>query len=91
MAPDTESWQHVFLASGKSTLPPTSFLLLQVIPLNSAGSPVGDVPFVRSGLLGFVGPVCNVASELLIACANGLEYLKEEHLCLETCVCGFLL
>uniref|UniRef100_A0A8C3Q2Z5 Disco interacting protein 2 homolog B n=1 Tax=Chrysolophus pictus TaxID=9089 RepID=A0A8C3Q2Z5_CHRPC len=28
----------------------------EVIPLNSAGSPVGDVPFVRSGLLGFVGP-----------------------------------
>ncbi|XP_068416185.1 disco-interacting protein 2 homolog B isoform X2 [Eschrichtius robustus] len=28
----------------------------EVIPLNSAGSPVGDVPFIRSGLLGFVGP-----------------------------------
>uniref|UniRef100_A0A8B9VPR5 Disco interacting protein 2 homolog B n=1 Tax=Anas zonorhyncha TaxID=75864 RepID=A0A8B9VPR5_9AVES len=28
----------------------------EVIPVNSAGSPVGDVPFVRSGLLGFVGP-----------------------------------
>uniref|UniRef100_A0A670I9R8 Disco interacting B n=1 Tax=Podarcis muralis TaxID=64176 RepID=A0A670I9R8_PODMU len=28
----------------------------EVIPMNSAGSPVGDVPFVRSGLLGFVGP-----------------------------------
>ncbi|XP_012874144.1 PREDICTED: disco-interacting protein 2 homolog B [Dipodomys ordii] len=27
-----------------------------VIPVNSAGSPVGDVPFIRSGLLGFVGP-----------------------------------
>ena len=25
--------------------------------MNSAGSPVGDVPFIRSGLLGFVGPV----------------------------------
>uniref|UniRef100_A0A672V9C2 Disco interacting B n=1 Tax=Strigops habroptila TaxID=2489341 RepID=A0A672V9C2_STRHB len=28
----------------------------EVIPVNSAGSPVGEVPFVRSGLLGFVGP-----------------------------------
>ncbi|XP_068265872.1 disco-interacting protein 2 homolog B isoform X4 [Nyctibius grandis] len=28
----------------------------EVIPVSSAGSPVGDVPFVRSGLLGFVGP-----------------------------------
>ncbi|XP_034268329.1 disco-interacting protein 2 homolog B isoform X3 [Pantherophis guttatus] len=28
----------------------------EVFPVNSAGSPVGDVPFVRSGLLGFVGP-----------------------------------
>ncbi|XP_062453133.1 disco-interacting protein 2 homolog B isoform X5 [Rhea pennata] len=28
----------------------------EIIPVNSAGSPVGDVPFVRSGLLGFVGP-----------------------------------
>ncbi|XP_047642560.1 disco-interacting protein 2 homolog B isoform X4 [Phacochoerus africanus] len=28
----------------------------EVIPVNSAGSPVGDVPFIRSGLLGFVGP-----------------------------------
>uniref|UniRef100_H0VKV4 Disco interacting B n=1 Tax=Cavia porcellus TaxID=10141 RepID=H0VKV4_CAVPO len=28
----------------------------EVIPMNSAGSPVGDVPFIRSGLLGFVGP-----------------------------------
>lgn len=25
--------------------------------MNSSGSPVGEVPFVRSGLLGFVGPV----------------------------------
>ncbi|XP_060620002.1 disco-interacting protein 2 homolog B isoform X2 [Anolis sagrei] len=28
----------------------------EVIPVNSSGSPVGDVPFVRSGLMGFVGP-----------------------------------
>lgn len=24
--------------------------------MTSSGSPVGDVPFIRSGLLGFVGP-----------------------------------
>uniref|UniRef100_A0A8C8SY14 Disco interacting protein 2 homolog B n=1 Tax=Pelusios castaneus TaxID=367368 RepID=A0A8C8SY14_9SAUR len=30
--------------------------MFEVIPVNSAGSPVGDTPFVRSGLLGFVGP-----------------------------------
>uniref|UniRef100_A0A8B9VSR4 Disco interacting protein 2 homolog B n=1 Tax=Anas zonorhyncha TaxID=75864 RepID=A0A8B9VSR4_9AVES len=34
----------------------------EVIPVNSAGSPVGDVPFVRSGLLGFVGPVRNTVN-----------------------------
>lgn len=28
--------------------------------MNSAGSPVGDVPFIRSGLLGFVGPVSDI-------------------------------
>ncbi|CAO2600863.1 Disco-interacting protein 2 homolog B, partial [Lemmus lemmus] len=28
----------------------------EVIPVASSGSPVGDVPFIRSGLLGFVGP-----------------------------------
>ncbi|XP_060244606.1 disco-interacting protein 2 homolog B isoform X5 [Meriones unguiculatus] len=28
----------------------------EVIPVSSSGSPVGDVPFIRSGLLGFVGP-----------------------------------
>lgn len=42
-----------------------SSLVLQVIPVNSSGSPVGEVPFVRSGLLGFVGPV----REALRACA----------------------
>lgn len=47
-------------------LSPVSSLLLQVIPVNSAGSPVGDVPFVRSGLLGFVGPVCNTLCELTL-------------------------
>lgn len=47
--------------------------------MNSAGSPVGDVPFVRSGLLGFVGPVRNTAFELAplcFICANSLELLK---------------
>lgn len=59
-----------------------SSLLLQVIPVNSAGSPVGDVPFVRSGLLGFVGPVRNTAFELAplcFICADSLELLKENN------------
>lgn len=61
-------------------MPPMSSLLLQVIPVNSAGSPVGDVPFVRSGLLGFVGPVRNAVFELTLLYsfvrANSLQYLK---------------
>ncbi|XP_069509549.1 disco-interacting protein 2 homolog B isoform X2 [Ambystoma mexicanum] len=28
----------------------------EVTPVNAAGSPVGEAPFIRSGLLGFVGP-----------------------------------
>ncbi|XP_064162149.1 disco-interacting protein 2 homolog B-A [Anguilla rostrata] len=28
----------------------------EVIPVNSSGTPIGEIPFVRSGLLGFVGP-----------------------------------
>uniref|UniRef100_A0A8D3DLP0 Disco-interacting protein 2 homolog Bb n=1 Tax=Scophthalmus maximus TaxID=52904 RepID=A0A8D3DLP0_SCOMX len=28
----------------------------EVIPVNSNGVPIGEIPFVRSGLLGFVGP-----------------------------------
>lgn len=67
-----------------------SSLLLQVIPVNSAGSPVGDVPFVRSGLLGFVGPVCNTVFELALLYsfvrASSLQYLKEKHLGTEVCV-----
>lgn len=31
--------------------------LLQVIPVNQAGAPIGEIPFTRTGLLGFVGPV----------------------------------
>lgn len=59
-------------------------LVLQVIPVNSAGSPVGDVPFVRSGLLGFVGPVRNTHLELALLYsfvpASGLLCLTEKHL-----------
>lgn len=32
---------------------------LQVIPVNQAGAPIGEIPFARTGLLGFVGPVRN--------------------------------
>uniref|UniRef100_A0A8B9L9X2 Disco-interacting protein 2 homolog Bb n=1 Tax=Astyanax mexicanus TaxID=7994 RepID=A0A8B9L9X2_ASTMX len=28
----------------------------EVIPVNASGAPIGEIPFVRSGLLGFVGP-----------------------------------
>uniref|UniRef100_A0A8C1E3X4 DMAP1-binding domain-containing protein n=1 Tax=Cyprinus carpio carpio TaxID=630221 RepID=A0A8C1E3X4_CYPCA len=28
----------------------------EVIPVNASGTPIGEIPFVRSGLLGFVGP-----------------------------------
>ena len=52
--------------------------------MNSAGSPVGDVPFVRSGLLGFVGPVRNTVFELAWLCsfvpASSLQRLKEKPL-----------
>lgn len=36
--------------------------LLQVIPVNANGVPIGEIPFVRSGLLGFVGPVSQIVS-----------------------------
>lgn len=28
-----------------------------MIPVNQAGAPIGEIPFTRTGLLGFVGPV----------------------------------
>uniref|UniRef100_W5MIU0 Disco-interacting protein 2 homolog Bb n=1 Tax=Lepisosteus oculatus TaxID=7918 RepID=W5MIU0_LEPOC len=37
-------------------LPGVTKNTFEVIPVNSSGAPVGDIPFVRSGLLGFVGP-----------------------------------
>ncbi|XP_014340229.1 disco-interacting protein 2 homolog B-A isoform X1 [Latimeria chalumnae] len=37
-------------------LPGVTKSTFEVIPVNSSGVPIGDVPFVRSGLLGFVGP-----------------------------------
>lgn len=38
---------------------------VQVIPVNANGVPIGEIPFVRSGLLGFVGPVSSVLFSLL--------------------------
>lgn len=35
---------------------------VQVIPVNANGVPIGEIPFVRSGLLGFVGPVSRTVS-----------------------------
>lgn len=39
-----------------------------MIPVNSNGVPIGEIPFVRSGLLGFVGPVSRT---ILIKCICG--------------------
>lgn len=36
------------------------FSCVQVIPVNANGVPIGEIPFVRSGLLGFVGPVSRI-------------------------------
>ncbi|XP_067881476.1 disco-interacting protein 2 homolog B-A-like, partial [Heterodontus francisci] len=37
-------------------LPGVTKSVFEVIPVTSAGAPVGEYPFVRTGLLGFVGP-----------------------------------
>uniref|UniRef100_A0A672P1E7 Disco-interacting protein 2 homolog B-A-like n=1 Tax=Sinocyclocheilus grahami TaxID=75366 RepID=A0A672P1E7_SINGR len=37
-------------------LPGVTKNTFEVIPVNSGGTPIGDVPFKRTGLLGFVGP-----------------------------------
>uniref|UniRef100_A0A669DSR0 Disco-interacting protein 2 homolog Ba n=1 Tax=Oreochromis niloticus TaxID=8128 RepID=A0A669DSR0_ORENI len=37
-------------------LPGVTKTTFEVIPVNQAGAPVGEIPFTRTGLLGFVGP-----------------------------------
>uniref|UniRef100_A0A8C2FKF6 Disco-interacting protein 2 homolog Ba n=1 Tax=Cyprinus carpio TaxID=7962 RepID=A0A8C2FKF6_CYPCA len=37
-------------------LPGVTKSTFELIPVNSGGTPIGDVPFTRTGLLGFVGP-----------------------------------
>uniref|UniRef100_A0A8C7T6H8 DMAP1-binding domain-containing protein n=1 Tax=Oncorhynchus mykiss TaxID=8022 RepID=A0A8C7T6H8_ONCMY len=37
-------------------LPGVTKNTFEVIPVNQAGAPIGDIPFTRTGLLGFVGP-----------------------------------
>uniref|UniRef100_A0AAX7VEM5 DMAP1-binding domain-containing protein n=1 Tax=Astatotilapia calliptera TaxID=8154 RepID=A0AAX7VEM5_ASTCA len=37
-------------------LPGVTKNTFEVIPVNQAGAPVGEIPFTRTGLLGFVGP-----------------------------------
>lgn len=69
----------VFLSS-QAALPAVSSLVLQVIPVNSSGSPVGEVPFVRSGLLGFVGPVREALQPALL-CPFSLSESKGEGGC----------
>lgn len=43
---------------------------VQVIPVNVNGVPIGEIPFVRSGLLGFVGPVSRTVSLQFSICGN---------------------
>lgn len=43
---------------------------VQVIPVNANGVPIGEIPFVRSGLLGFVGPVSRTVSLQYNICGN---------------------
>lgn len=43
---------------------------VQVIPVNANGVPIGEIPFVRSGLLGFVGPVSITISLQYTICGN---------------------
>lgn len=43
---------------------------VQVIPVNANGVPIGEIPFVRSGLLGFVGPVSAAVSLQRNICGN---------------------
>lgn len=31
-------------------------LLLQVFPVSGSSAPIGELPFTRTGLLGFIGP-----------------------------------
>ncbi|XP_035995367.1 disco-interacting protein 2 homolog B-A-like [Fundulus heteroclitus] len=37
-------------------LPGVTKNTFEVIPVNQAGAPIGEIPFARTGLLGFVGP-----------------------------------
>uniref|UniRef100_A0A8C7L1T5 Disco-interacting protein 2 homolog Ba n=1 Tax=Oncorhynchus kisutch TaxID=8019 RepID=A0A8C7L1T5_ONCKI len=37
-------------------LPGVTKNTFEVIPVNQTGAPIGDIPFTRTGLLGFVGP-----------------------------------
>jgi len=32
------------------------FFVLQVFPMTSSGGPITEYPFIRTGLLGFIGP-----------------------------------
>ncbi|MEQ2200668.1 hypothetical protein XENOCAPTIV_001496, partial [Xenoophorus captivus] len=46
-------------------LPGVTKNTFEVIPVNQAGAPIGEVPFARTGLLGFVGPVRSAGVFLL--------------------------
>ncbi len=44
--------------------------VLQVTPLDSNGQPHGEHQFVRTGLIGFLGPVSAAASQVHWQCAE---------------------
>lgn len=48
------AWRSLIPLSPFFVLSPS--FLLKVFPLTSGGAPVGEFPFTRTGLLGFIGP-----------------------------------
>lgn len=77
-----EVWQQIIQSVSTDTIKwnkrLNSFLFVpyslsgcaQVIPVNANGVPIGEIPFVRSGLLGFVGPVSRTVSLQHSICGN---------------------
>lgn len=64
-----------------------TFSYVQVIPVNANGVPIGEIPFVRSGLLGFVGPVSRTVSLQWSSCVNLIPSVNRSVLTLFKWVC----
>jgi len=47
---------------------------MQVNPVHSDGRPLGDTTFVRTGLLGFLGPVSNVTVCFCCLCNEQVQF-----------------